>query len=420
MKFIGKKVLHLSTVDRAGGAARAAYRLHEGLREYGVESKMLVQRKVTEDKDIIVDSGISKKLFHRLRKKLDKVPIYRYEKDDGVFSPNWVPDLMARKIRGLDPDVIHLHWIGRGFLRVETIAQFGVPIVWTLHDMWPFTGGCHYSGGCDRFVSMCGKCPQLNSGNKQDLSRKVWKRKQSTYYQADIHPVSPSNWLAACARESSLLGTREIRVIPNGINLTTYSPDLRSDIRDSLGIPENHRLLLFGGVSPTSDRRKGYHHLVEALKHLESKFDKQELTIAVFGQRHMSESSGNELPYNLVFTDFLPDDRLSSLFATADVIVVPSVEDNFPNVVIEGLASGTPCVAFDIGGLPDMIEHKQNGYLANPFDSADIAAGIAWSLQNHERLAELSERARETAVHNFGLEKVSHQYADFYDELIRR
>jgi len=378
---------------------------------------MLVQTKNGDDWRVLRPlKNIAKKIGF-FRPELDSLPLYFYPgRMRNEFSPAMVPDMVPSDIAVLLPDIVHIHWIGYGFLRIESLKKFNRPIVWTLHDMWAFTGGCHYSDNCDRFQQDCGNCQQLNRMVENDLSRSVFKRKEKAWAGLDIIIVTPSSWLAECAKKSSLFKSRRIEVIHNGLDLTLFKPVEKTTTRKIWDLPINKNLILFGAMSATSDHRKGFDLLYEGLKQLAAKWlDKAELV--VFGDSEPENPPDFGLPVH--YLGRLHDDvSLSLLYAAADVMVVPSRQDNLPNTVVESLACGTPVVAFDIGGMPDMIDHQINGYLAKPFDVSDLVAGIDCVLSNENHHKELCINAREKAVACFDIKKVAMHYADLYESIV--
>ena len=411
-------VLLVSTYDIEGGAARAAYRLHQGLQGKGISSKMLVQDKSSNDVTVFapktrLDQGIA-----RARLTLDALPLKFYRKrDSSTFSLQWLPDGIVPKITQLEPDVINLHWIGEAFLQAEAIAKFDKPLVWTLHDMWAFTGGCHYNQDCDRYTASCGACPQLGSSKDWDLSRWVWQRKAKTWKDLNLTIVCPSSWLAECARTSSLFKDVPVEVIPYGLDTGKYKPLNRKVARELLHLPQDKQLVLFGALKATSDKRKGFHLLQPALQDLSKSGWQEGLELVIFG------SSAPDKPLDLGFKTHylgtLSDDlSLALVYSAADVFVLPSTQDNLPNTVLEAIACGTPCVAFNIGGMPDMIEHQKNGYLAQPYKIEDLAQGIAWVLENKERHRKLGDRAREKAEQEFTLEIQARRYLSLFTEIL--
>lgn len=413
------KVILISAYDISGGAARAAYRLHRGLQTIGVDSQMLVQNKTSDDRTVIsLDTKIEKE-WKKLRPALDSIPLKFYQSRDRVpYSIQWLPEQIAPKIAQINPDIINLHWICDGYLNIETLAKFNKPIVWTLHDMWPFTGGCHYSQDCDRYTKSCGTCPQLNSNRDGDLSRWVWQRKANAWKELNLTIVAPSNWMATGASVSSLFRDLPIKVISNGIDTNKYRPIAQRLARELLNLPQDKQLVLFGAMNATSDRRKGFHFLQPALQYLSQSGWKDKLEIVIFG------ASEPVNPPNLAFKCHylgrLNDDiSLVLAYNASEVMVMPSLQDNLPNTVMEALACGTPCVAFNTCGTPDLIEHQQNGYLASPFDTKDLAKGVAWVLENSERYSKLRDRARQKVEQEFTLELQAHRYLDMFKEFLK-
>jgi glycosyltransferase involved in cell wall biosynthesis len=413
------KVCLLSNSDGRGGGYAAAYHLHQGLIQIGVDSTMLVGDKTRDDHTILSPMGKLAKGRAKLIPSLDGLPLKLYpQRDRTSYSIQWVPDNLASKIAQITPDIINLHWINGGFLQIETLAKLNQPLVWTLHDMWPFTGGCHYSGDCDLYTQSCGACPQLGSHQNWDLSRWVWKRKAKAWKNLNLTLVTPSRWLADCARNSSLLQDLRIEVIPNGLDIYKYKMIDRKLARNLLGLPPDKQILLFGASSATGDRRKGFHLLLPALQKL-SQFKQwqDKLELVVFGASQPLDPPNFGLKTH--YLGKLSDDiSLALVYAAADVFVAPSLQDNLPNTVMEALACGTPCVAFKIGGMPDMIEQEKNGYLANPFDGEDLAFGIAWVVEDEERYPKLCDRAREKVEQEFTLEIQAYRYLRLYHRIL--
>jgi glycosyltransferase involved in cell wall biosynthesis len=412
------KPLLISSSDISGGAARAGYRLHQGLQSIDVDSQMLVQNKQSDDYTVIcpvskIDKGIGK-----LKPTLDILPLQLYpQRDRTPYSVQWLPDKLTEKVAELNPDVINLHWINGGYLKIETIAKFKKPIVWTLHDMWAFTGGCHYNGECMNYINFCGTCPQLHSNKEKDLSRWIWKRKAKAWKNLNLTIVTPSHWLAKCAASSSLLKDMRIEVIPYGLDTKQYKPIEKSVARSILGLPEDKQLILFGAMNATGDPRKGFNLLQSALQKLSQSGWGEQVELVVFGSSQPKNPT--KLGFKLHYLGRLNDDiSLSLVYAAADVFLAPSVQDNLPNTVMESLACGTPCVAFDIGGMPDMIEHQQNGYLAKPFNVEDLAKGIVWVLEDEERLGKLGSNGRAKVEQKFTLEIQANNYLSLYSKYL--
>ena len=283
--------------------------------------------------------------------------------------------------------------------------------------MWPMTGGCHYSKDCDRYKRNCGNCPQLHSTKENDLSRKTWKRKQKAWNNLNITIVTPSMWLAKCARESSLFRNSRIEVIPYGLDTNIYKPIAKKIARDLLGLPQDKQLILFLSLAATSDKRKGFHLLQAALKKLSQESLNNHLEIMVVGA-----SKPKTLPdfgFKSHYLGTLNDDlTLALAYSAADVFVAPSIQDNLPNTVMEAIACGIPCVAFEIGGMPDMIDHKQNGYLAKPYCTDDLSQGISWILEDSNHYQQLSISARQKTEQQFSQTIQANRYLSLFEELL--
>lgn len=409
--------LILSTYDRVGGAAIAAYRLHCGLQQAGVNSKMMVGYKFTNDDTVIKSSqNLGDQALNFFRPALDSLPLTPYpRRQNNTLSFQWFPDGLEHKIAQLSPDIINLHWIGSGFVQIEAIAKFRQPVCWTLHDMWAFTGGCHYSDGCDRFTQSCGICPILGSNQASDITNRVWKRKMTTWQQAKLQIITPSKWLADIARSSSLLHNSSIIVIPNGVDTEIYrsiSPELA---RVQLKLPIDKKLILFGSLNATSDTRKGFDLLIAALALLDDN-TKQQVELVIFGadQGRNSPNFGLKTHY---LGELKTDQNLALAYGAADVFALPSRQDNLPNTLLEALACGTPCVSFGIGGIPEAIDHQVNGYVAQAFDPQDLATGISWVLDQTLPL-NLRQNARQKAEQEYSLNVQANRYRSLYESLL--
>jgi glycosyltransferase involved in cell wall biosynthesis len=412
------KVLLLSNYDVKGGAARATYRLHKGLQSIAVNSQILAGYKSSNDETVrLMPTQLGEK-FKSIRPKLNRLPLKLYPKlGQVIFSPQWVPDSLASEVAKINPDVINLHWVCEGYMQIETLAKFNKPVVWTLHDMWAFTGGCHYSENCDRYMNSCGACPQLHSTKDTDISRWIWQRKAQAWQNLDLTLVTPSNWLAQCAKSSSLFKKYPVNVIANGLDPEVYKPLNRLLLRESLNLPQNKQLVLFGAMQGTDDRWKGFPLLVPALQSLSKSGWQDKIELLVFG------SSQPENPIDVGFKTHylgrLEDESLAKVYAAADVMVVPSRYEAFGQTASEALACGTPVVAFDVTGLKDIVDRQQNGYLAKPYETEDLARGIAWVLEDPDRHQKLCRSARLKVEEKFTLEVQARAYKNLYEEILQ-
>lgn len=408
------KVLHLSTSDIEGGAARAAYRLHQGLQSVGVDSQMLVRAKSSIDRAVIRETS----LLTKLGPPSSSLPLKFYPNRSRTrFESQWFPDTLSRTVKKFNPDVVHLHWICNGFVQIETLAKLNKPLIWTLHDMWPFTGGCHYAENCNHYTRSCGTCPQLKSRQSWDLSRWVWQRKNKVYRDIDLTIVSPSHWLADCAKSSSLFQNLRIEVILHGLDLEKYKPVDKQIARKLLNLPLDKQLVLFG-ASPgtTADPRKGLQFLQPALQQLKKSGWKDRFELIIFGGSQSERS--NNFDFTASYLGQFHDDlSLALVYSAADVMVVPSTQEAFGQTASEAMACGTPVVAFNATGLKDIVDHQQNGYLAQPFEIDDLAFGVAWVLENPERCHQLALGARQKVEKEFHLESQSRRYLSLYNQI---
>lgn len=404
------RILFLSTNENRGGAANAQYRIYQGLKKNNIETKMIVINRDSNDLDVIE----VKKLNRIIRKIKLKIINYflkfRYH-PKSMFSLNVISSKdVLEIIEKINPDLIHLNWINAGMISIKDISNLNVPIVWTLHDMWAFTGGCHYSNGCLKFQTGCGNCPVLNSRNKIDLSSKLLDLKNK-FYSNEIVYICPSKWLKKMAKESLLLNSHNVKVIPNGIDSKAYKKKSKSYARKYFKIDSSKSLVLFGAMSSKTDERKGFELLQKALIKTTANFD-----VVIFGtntKSHYLDDVGRTV-YEI---GNLNNDEIILAYSTADVMVVPSKEDNLPNTVLESLFCSLPVVAFNIGGLPDMISHKKNGFLASPFSTSELAEGIDWII-NHPQRNEINDFARKYAINNYDIKLIVSRHIELYKTLI--
>ncbi|MEZ4699376.1 MAG: glycosyltransferase family 4 protein [Rhodothermales bacterium] len=413
-------VVLVNADDGIGGAARACYRLHRGLLAQGVDSTLLVRIKRGDDDTVRGPKGFFRTSAARLR-PYAAAPLLRLSSHEmsGVHSLNVVPTNMLRRITAQRPDLVHLHLLSKETLSIREVGRIASPVIWTLHDMWTFCGTEHYTrddpGARFRTGYERGTLERVRRGI--DLDRWTWKRKRRHWDTERMTVITPSRWMADCARESALFGASRIEVIPNGVDTQVYKPIDRQVARHILNLPADRKLILFGAMRATSDRRKGFQYLKAALERLAATPVGGEVDLVIFGSSAPQSPDSFGLPAH--YTGRVSDEvTLSLLYAAADVFVAPSRQDNLPNTVVEALACGTPCVAFRIGGMPEMIAHEENGYLAEPFDPDDLARGLGWVLEDETRAGRLAEQARATVLSTFTIEQQAKATSALYRELI--
>ncbi|MEA5141821.1 glycosyltransferase family 4 protein [Arcicella rigui] len=418
------KITILSTFDTFGGASIAAFRLNKALNDNGLDSKMIVQDKKGKAPNVetIATNWFLKKVA-LARFAFDRYQFAFYEKSKAVrfiFSQAKIGIDVSQNTLIKKSDIIHLHWINFGFLSLDAIQKLietQKPIVWTLHDMWLFTGGCHYSRDCTQYQQSCGNCSEfLKKPSPTDLSNQVWQAKQKLLQNANISVVACSQWLAEKAKTSALLKGKKIVSIPNPIDTSLFKPTEKPIAQQHFHLDPTKRYILFAAAK-ISDVRKGFAYFKEALEILKKEYsvDNKAVELIIFGQTQASDFEN--LPFKVNALGKLSDlATISFAYSAASVFVISSLEDNLPNTIMESLACGTPVVGFETGGIPEMIEHQQNGYLA-PFKSAEgLAKGIFWTLYQAD-YESLCENARKKVLSTYAEEVVAQQYQALYESL---
>ena len=418
------RVLIVNTSERTGGAALAANRLMDALNNNGVKAKMLVRDKLADNITVV---PLSHTLRNHLRFLWERWCIFwhLHFKRKHLFEidiANTGADI-TRLSEFKEADIIHLSWINQGMLSLKGIRKIlnsGKPVVWTMHDIWPATGICHITLNCQRFQSSCGNCRLLpNGGSLRDLSYKVFKRKKAMLEGHDISFVTCSKWLEKEVRKSALLTNQQIQTIPNPIDIRLFRPGDRKEARTRCRLPQAMKLMLFGSVKIT-DKRKGIDYLVESCRLLAERHPelKEELGVVVFGNR--SQQVEHLLPFKVYPLDYVADEhRLADIYNAVDIFVTPSLEENLPNTIMEAMACGTPCVGFRVGGIPEMIDHLQNGYVAQYKSAEDFADGIYRTLTSPDYPL-LAEQAARKAVTHYSENIVAKQYIDLYMKISGR
>lgn len=421
------RVLMLCVSDTIGGAARTAYRIHNSVKANGIDSKMLVMYKGNTDDDVLCVkdfynkthlSEVARFIKRKIRNKLQHARWNKYPDKENLFMSDLRAEPFNGALQKIEFDVLHLHYVNLHFLDLRELVGINKPIVWTLHDCWPFTGVCHYFYTCNKYKTECGDCPLLHSGKKSDLSNKIWKKKSAIYRKLDLRIVSPSKWLAEESRKSSLMGSFPVHTIPNPIDTDLYSPGNQLEARMLLRMNVSKTYILFCAINAVEDKNKGYAYLLEALLKLKASTDISQFELLIVGSYKPQKELCDYMPVHY-FGIIESEPLMVSIYRAVNITVVPSFSENFSNTILESLACGTPVVAFNIGGNADLIEHKRTGYLAQEFVSDDFADGINWCLA--ENLAGVvSQNARKKVIDNYGNEVTSSQYSQLYKSLISK
>ncbi len=414
------RVLIVNTSERTGGAAVAANRLMDALNNNGVKAKMLVRDKTTEDITVV---GLSKTLLAQWHFLWERWCIFCHL----LFKRQHLFDIdiansgfdITRLPEFKEADVIHLHWVNQGMLSLDSIRKIvksGKPVVWTMHDMWPATAVCHLTLGCHKFNSSCRHCkylPKYAWGT--DLANKVWKRKQRLLGGSNISFVACSKWLADEARKSSLLSGHQVCNIPNPIDTRLFCPKDKEEARLRLQLPAEKRIILFIAQRATNPY-KGMDYLMEACQRMVALHPemRENTCVAILGGH--AEECVEKLPFQAIPMGYVSDEnRIVDIYRSADVFVLPSLSENLPNTIMEAMACGLPCVGFKVGGIPEMIDHCKNGYVANYRDAADLAGGIHWILDEADRDL-LGKECVRKVMHNYSQHMVTSQYIEVYNE----
>lgn len=413
------RILIVNTAERIGGAAIAARRLMDALNNNGVKAKMLVRDKQTEQLTVC---ALPPSILHRVKFVWERIVIWaanRFSKKNLFYVDiaNTGTDI-TRLPEFREADVIHLHWVNQGFLSLHDLQRIfdsGKPVVWTLHDMWPFTGICHYSDDCERYRTACHHCPLLRQGGDNDLAARTFRRKAKLWQRAPIRFVACSRWLERLARQSRLIEGHSVCAIPNAINGGVFHPGDRVAARKALRLPADRQLLLFGSLKVT-DERKGFRYLLDACRRLHEQRPELAARLDVVVVGRQAEQQQALFPFPTHVIDYIGDEQsMASLYRAVDVFVIPSLQDNLPNTIAEAMSCGTPCVGFAVGGIPEMIGHRTDGYLARYRDADDLAEGIAFVLEDEERHSELGRTAARRAATTYGESGVAMKYIRLYN-----
>lgn len=411
------KPLIVGHSDFQGGAARAAWRLHQALVTAGAESQMLVGTKASGDWRVQGAGGKIGQGLARVRPTVDGLPL-RFQRSENqvLHSPAWLSGTTDAKLNVGAHDVVNLHWTCCGFLSVELIGKISKPVVWTMHDMWAFCGAEHYAedGPGARWRHGYTSKNRSDGHGGLDVDRWVWQRKRRAWRKA-FSVVAPSRWLADCIKTSELLGAWNVRVVPNALDTQLFKPLDKALARSVLNLPPDKRIVLFGALGGSADRRKGWDLLQPALVELGARH--ADLHGVVFGQREPKDGAETGMPTTW-FGHVSDDYTLALLYSAADVMVVPSRQENLPQSATEAQSCGCPVVAFNTTGLPDAVDHERSGYLAMDLSAEALQRGIEWVLSDSERSRALSAGARTKAVSAWSQDRVARQYLELFEEVV--
>jgi glycosyltransferase involved in cell wall biosynthesis len=408
------KVIHLNKYTSQGGAARAAFRIHESLRSVNLDSSFFAERIGRYD-DSTSNPTVEHSRFARQIRQAGK-GVRRFLKTGNPIkhSPNWLNSPWPRVLNESNADIINLHWINDEMVSIRDIAAIRKPIVWTLHDMWAFCGAEHYTED-QRWIEGYTRFNRPVHESGFDLNKWAWNRKKF-HWQRPFQIVAPSRWIFDCVLQSSLMQNWPVIHIPYPIDTNYWRPVQKDTARDLLGLPRNSNVLLFGAVGGGRNERKGFDLLISALGYLRESRQFHETELIVFGEDQPKSSvvEGFQIRYLGLLADDL---SLKVAYSAADIMVVPSRLDNFPLTALEAQACGTPVACFDVGGLPDLIKHQETGFLAKRFDALHLAEGIKWCLTNLQT-TEITNNIASNVRKNYSLEVIGRLYGELYTQVL--
>ena len=417
------KVLHICYMDGEGGAAIGAYGLHRAMLSMGIDSKMLVVVKTTDDPTVQSVGTVARWIMVLMRKIESFLLLFQSTPNRVIHTLNILPTGICRRINRLDVDIVQLHWI-RKTISIGEIAKIKQPVVWKMPDMWAFSGAEHYSdlGSADRFKEGYTHSNRPNGHRGVDIDRLLWLYKKKIWEKKDISIVGTSNWIAESAKESVLFHNRKVKVINNPIDLEIFYPTDKETERRKLRVPHNKRVILFGAWHVDLDRRKGYDKLLEAMVQVEKQWKKEDLCLLVFGATGRPSAAYFDLKRypaeieEIYLGELSHGEQMRCAYNAADVYVTPALVEGFGLTAAEALACGTPVVCFDTSGLKDIVDHKVNGYRAQCYDTEDLAKGISWVLNRDASV--LSREAENKARISFNRERAVESYIDYYMEIL--
>jgi len=418
------KVVHLNTYDGNGGAGRACVRLNRALLSQNIDSKIIVHYKFGKNPQIgDFNTNLAKKAYTAATIVLERIWAKRYLRAlKTPFSFTWFGRSVIHHPDVKNADIIHLHWVNHGFLNpshIAEIAKLNKPVVWTFHDSNAFTGGCHVRYACTNFEQECGNCPLLKNASSSDYSHRIWKQKHNAYNKLGFEIIAPSTWMQASVLKSSLMKGRMISQIPNTLETDIFKPVDKQSAKERMGFPKDKFILLSGFMPSRKDMHKGTSYLLESLELLKARLGVRagDVELVVFGNRNTTDVP--DFPFETSFLGKIDnDEQLALCYAAADAFLIPSLEDNLPYTVMESLSCGTPVVAFTTGGIPDMVKHEYNGYLAAYRSSESFADGMEWII-NHANKDSLQQNARQTIMDNFSEMPIAKRHIDVYNRLLK-
>lgn len=414
------KIVHINLSDSDGGAAKATIRLHKAMINQGVDSKVIVVRNsIIDDKTIEATSIIDREIFSKARYLFGAFKVRKSDKKRGLFSSAVCSSRLWKNEAVINADFIYLHWINHGVLNIDGIGnllKLNKPVIWVAHDMWPATGGCHHALDCEKYKTECKYCPSLFGGSEHDLSYKQFKQKDKLYSKHNnLYFIAISDFMKKILSDSALTKDSEIRLISNAVDTNVFKPLDKEFARKTMGLDPSKKLILFGADMGVKNRYKGWGYLQKSLEELRNKYG-DDLEVVLFGSSYSSDVE-KTIPFKTHFMGKLKDETsMAMLYNAADVFVIPSIAESLSYTTIESISCGTPVVGFNVGGIPFIIRHKINGYLAENGNSHDLTNGIDWLLSSEET-KKSKNYYRESVVNRFDSEVIAKEHIAFLNTL---
>ncbi len=401
------KVVVCNTHENKGGAAKAAKRISQSLSLNNVQNEFFA----LEGNSIIKNTGFFLKRTKFFWSRLEQYPkLFHSNNFSAPFSVSKYSLGYRKYLERLNPDIINLHYINCGLFSVRDVGFFKKPVVWTLHDSWAFTGGCHLPLDCKKYRECCGNCPVLNIKKENDLSRNVWELKKENWKNLNLTIVTPSKWMAQCVKKSSLFKGLRVEVIPNPLDTDVFKKVDRGEAREKLGLDLEKKYILFGAVDAIKDKNKGFEFLKEALEKMKIKG----VELLVFGSKRKEKLNLNIPVKDLGFVENEKD--LAIMYSAADLTALPSISENFPNIAIESLSCGTPICGFEIDGLKEIVLHEKLGSLAKKYKSGDLAKKLEEILSRDTDRVFLSRYVQK----NFNSFRIGKEYKELFEDILKK
>ena len=414
------KILHLSYSDRNSGAGIAAKRIHNCICEYdpsGVKSLLRINTKTKDNLGTINTKKSISVIYNFLKKYLERIIIKIFKYDDNVFhSISAFPSLKHNEINNLDIDIVHIHWVQHETISIEEIGQIKFPIVWTLHDCWPFSATEHYQKDSFDLRYINGYKIKKFFRISEYIDKFCFFRKKYSWTNK-INLIAPSRWIKDCARNSLLMKDRKILVIPNPIDTKVFKPINKKSARQNLKLNPHKKVILFGSIDGGEDPRKGADLLIDLLQFLTLK--KEEIQIVIFGKKNKSQNIFKKINFEIINLGKInSNNKMSKIYSAADIFIITSRIESFGQTAAEAQSCGTPVISFDIGGLKDIIKHDKNGILIEPFNSKKMALAIESLLKEEDKISKLSKACRKNALANWDYRKVAKSHINLYKNIL--